>query len=96
LAWTLTPSRLEARRFSARDGNIMATAQNVLLRNPIGADRWGFFVVVPVYRPGLPLDSVEARRRNILGVIVGNLRQLGTKIAIDDFGTGYSSLKYLT
>jgi CHASE1-domain containing sensor protein len=89
------PARSQAIQ-RARDGNIMATAQNVLLRNPIGGDRWGFFVVVPVYRPGLPLDSVEARRRNILGVIVGNLRQLGTKIAIDDFGTGYSSLKYLT
>jgi len=55
----------------ARDGNVMATAQNVLLRNPIGGDRCGFFVVVPVYRPGLPLDSAEERRRNILGIIVG-------------------------
>ncbi len=55
----------------ARDGNVMATAQNVLLRNPIGGDRCGFFVVVPVYRPGLPLDSAEERRRNTLGIIVG-------------------------
>jgi len=64
------PARSQAIQ-RARDGNIMATAQNVLLRNPIGGDRSGFFVVVPVYRPGLPLDSVEARRRNILGIIVG-------------------------
>jgi diguanylate cyclase (GGDEF)-like protein len=64
------PARSQAIR-RARDGNVMATAQNVLLRNPIGEERPGFFVVVPVYRQGLPRDSVETRRRNILGIIVG-------------------------
>jgi diguanylate cyclase (GGDEF)-like protein len=64
------PARSQAIQ-RARAGNMMATAQDILLRNPIGGARPGFFVVVPVYRPGLPLDSVEARRSNILGIIVG-------------------------
>ena len=44
----------------ARDGIIMATAQNVQLRNPIGGQRSAFFGVLPVYRKGVPLDD---RRR---------------------------------
>jgi CHASE1-domain containing sensor protein len=64
------PARSQAIQ-RARDGNMIATAQNVLLRNPIGGERPGFLVVVPVYREGMPTDSVEARRRNVLGIIVG-------------------------
>ncbi len=64
----------------ARDGNVMATAQGIELRNPIGGARPGFFVVVPVYRPGVPIDSVEARHDNILGVLVGIFQ---TKAVID-------------
>jgi len=55
----------------ARDGNIVATAQNVQLRNPISGLRPGFLIMVPVYRAGASTDSVEARHRAIKGIIVG-------------------------
>ena len=55
----------------ARAGNIMATAQNIQLRNPIGGQRPGLFAVLPVYRKGVPHGTVDERRENTLGVIVG-------------------------
>ncbi len=54
-----------------RDGNVVATAQNIQLRNPINGLRPGFLVMVPVYRASQPTGSVEARRRDILGIVVG-------------------------
>jgi diguanylate cyclase (GGDEF)-like protein len=53
----------------ARDGDVMATAQGVSIRNPIQGQREGFIAVIPVYRQGVPHDTVENRRRNTLGVI---------------------------
>ena len=64
------PIRSEAIR-RARDGNIMATAEGIQLRNPIDGLREGFLALIPVYRHGLPLESLDERRRNTLGVIVG-------------------------
>ena len=64
------PTRSEAIR-RAREGNIMATAQNIMLRNPIDGQREGFLALIPVYRHGSPLDSLDERRRNTLGVIAG-------------------------
>jgi diguanylate cyclase (GGDEF)-like protein len=55
----------------ARNGNIMSTAQDVLLRNPISGQRTGFMAVLPVYRKGLPIDTLVERRANTLGIIVG-------------------------
>ena len=55
----------------ARDGDVMATAQNLQLRNPIGGVRPGFIVMVPVYRSGARLETLVERHDNILGVIVG-------------------------
>ncbi len=55
----------------ARDQDIIATAQNIQLRNPISGKRSGFLVFSPVYRQGLPHDSVETRRRNLEGVVAG-------------------------
>jgi len=55
----------------AVDGDMMATAQNVQLRNPIEGKRAGFLVFLPVYKPGLPHDNVLTRRRNVQGVIAG-------------------------
>ena len=54
----------------ARDGNTIATAQGIMLR-PIKGIREGFLAVIPAYRHGLPQDTLEDRRRNTLGVIVG-------------------------
>jgi diguanylate cyclase (GGDEF)-like protein len=55
----------------ARDGDIMATAQDVQFRNPIGSSRRGFIAVIPVYRHGTLLNNAEARRQETLGVIAG-------------------------
>ncbi len=55
----------------ARDGDTMATAQNIQLRNPIGGKRPGFIAFLPVYKPGTLHDSIVSRRRNLEGVIAG-------------------------
>ena len=54
----------------ARDGDSMATSPNFVLRSGVG-DRNGFFVVMPVYRPGLPHDTVRDRRGNLAGFVEG-------------------------
>ena len=55
----------------ARDGDCMATALNIVLRHFRHGDRHGFFVALPVYRQGLPHESVEERRSNTLGILGG-------------------------
>jgi CHASE domain/Diguanylate cyclase, GGDEF domain len=55
----------------AREGNAIATAQTIQLRNPISGTREGFLAVLPVYKQGLPDSTIAERRRNTLGVIVG-------------------------
>ncbi len=52
----------------ARDGARMATSPHLTLLDGIG-DRRGFFVVLPVYHAALPNDTVEDRRRNLLGFV---------------------------
>ena len=64
------PVRTEAIR-RAREGNIMATAQGIQLRNPISGQREGFIALIPIYRHDAELNSVDERRRNTRGVIVG-------------------------
>jgi PAS domain-containing protein len=54
----------------ARDTDQPAATPNFVLRRGKG-DRNGFFVVVPVYRLGLPHDTVEERRRNLTGFAQG-------------------------
>jgi diguanylate cyclase len=66
----------------ARDGNMIAIAQDVVLRNWISGQREGFIAIVPAYRPKLPYDTVEDRRRNILGVIAGVFPTVATFDAI--------------
>jgi len=64
------PVRAEAIR-RAREGNFMATAQGVQLRNPIGGQRDGFIALVPIYHHDTELNSLDERRRNTLGVLIG-------------------------
>ena len=52
----------------ARDGARMATSPHLTLVDGIG-DRRGFFVVLPVYHAARPNDTVEDRRRNLLGFV---------------------------
>src|SRR4029079_10898865 len=57
------PARSEAIAL-ARDGNTMATAQNIWLRNPIGGGRSGFLAFLPVYKQGVTQEHTEHTGRN--------------------------------
>jgi diguanylate cyclase (GGDEF)-like protein len=63
----------------ARDGGILAASQEFTLQSGTG-DRIGFFVVLPIYKRGLPHNSVEERRRNLAGFVQG-VFQIDTMIA---------------
>src|SRR5262249_17458821 len=54
------PTRSRAIQF-ARDNDVVATAQDIMLRNPIGGARPGFFFVTPVYRTGAPIGTMQER-----------------------------------
>ncbi len=54
----------------ARDTDRPAATANFLLRRGTG-NRTGFIVVLPVYKQGLPRGTVEERRRNLDGFIIG-------------------------
>jgi diguanylate cyclase (GGDEF)-like protein len=53
-----------------RDGNVLAASPPLMLHIGLG-DRRGFWAGVPVYARGLPHDTVEDRRSNLLGIIQG-------------------------
>jgi diguanylate cyclase (GGDEF)-like protein len=63
---------------SARDGDRIAVSGNFLLRAGAG-DRNGFFVVMQVYRLGLPHDTLQSRRDNLIGFVQG-VFQIGVLI----------------
>jgi diguanylate cyclase (GGDEF)-like protein/PAS domain S-box-containing protein len=52
----------------ARDGDRMATSP-IFLLSGIATDRSAFFIVVPIYAQGLPHDTVEDRRSNLIGFV---------------------------
>jgi diguanylate cyclase (GGDEF)-like protein len=54
----------------ARDSGMLAASQEFTLQSGTG-DRIGFFVVMPIYKRGPPLNSVEERRRNLDGFVQG-------------------------
>jgi diguanylate cyclase (GGDEF)-like protein len=53
-----------------RDEGILSTSGPLLLHIGEG-DRRGFIAGVPVYAPGLPHETVEDRRSNLLGIVQG-------------------------
>jgi CHASE1-domain containing sensor protein len=54
----------------ARDGGMLAASQEFTLQSGTG-NRIGFFVVLPIYKRGLPPNSIEERRRNLVGFVQG-------------------------
>ena len=64
---------------SARDDDTLAASQEFALQSGTG-DRVGFFVVLPIYKLGLPHTSVEERRQNLVGFVQG-VFQIDTMIA---------------
>ena len=53
-----------------RDGNRLSASPPLLLRIGEG-DRRGFWAGLPVYARGVPHETVEDRRRNLLGIVQG-------------------------
>ncbi len=62
----------------ATDADQMSTSSAFVLRSGEG-NRNGFFVTLPVYRADQPHDTVDSRRRNLLGFVQGNF-QIGVLI----------------
>jgi diguanylate cyclase (GGDEF)-like protein len=54
----------------ARDSNELAASKSLALQTATG-DRRGFFVVLPIYRPHAPHETVEERRANLVGFVQG-------------------------
>jgi diguanylate cyclase (GGDEF)-like protein len=55
----------------ARDGDRLATSPNLELFDAVGSNRNGFLVLLPVYAPGLPHETVQERRNNLMGFVQG-------------------------
>jgi diguanylate cyclase (GGDEF)-like protein len=63
---------------TARDENRIVASQTLLVRSGPG-DRTGFLVVLPIYRYGRPLGTLEERRQNLKGLVIG-LFQVGAMV----------------
>jgi len=74
----------------ARDGGMLAASQEFTLQSGTG-DRIGFFVVLPIYKRGLPHNSVEERRRNLVGFVQG-VFQIDAMIGAILRGTGQGTI----
>jgi len=66
------PARLKALN-KARDTGKMVASEGIRLVQEPG-NQFGFLIFRPVYRRGVPLESVEDRRRNLLGFALGVFR----------------------
>jgi diguanylate cyclase (GGDEF)-like protein/PAS domain S-box-containing protein len=70
-----------------RDGNVLSASPPTMLYIGNG-DRRGFWAGLPVYARGLPHETVEERRRNLLGVVQGVFQ---IKVMIDSALSGVKS-----
>jgi diguanylate cyclase (GGDEF)-like protein/PAS domain S-box-containing protein len=70
-----------------RDANVLSTSPPLLLHIGNG-DRRGFWAGLPVYARGLPHETVDERRRNLLGIVQG-VFQIG--VMIDTIFSGVKS-----
>ncbi len=70
------PPRWEALQRARDTGEISATARVVLINDLEGESKgqFGFLLFLPIYRKSLPADTVEERRRNLQGTLVGVFR----------------------
>jgi diguanylate cyclase (GGDEF)-like protein len=53
-----------------REEDILTASPPMVLHNGEG-DRRGFWAGIPVYAPGLPHETVDDKRRNLLGIVQG-------------------------
>jgi len=63
---------------AARDENRIVASRTLLVRTGAG-DRRGFLVVLPIYRHGQPFDTLEDRRQNLEGFVLG-IFQVGVMV----------------
>jgi diguanylate cyclase (GGDEF)-like protein/PAS domain S-box-containing protein len=70
-----------------RDANVLSVSPPLVLHIGNG-DRRGFWAGLPVYARGLPHETIDERRRNLLGVVQG-VFQIG--IMIDTIFAGITS-----
>ena len=66
------PTRLVTLNRSGDTGDMLATARIILVQET--RDQYGFLVFLPVYRKGASTDSVQDRRDNLLGFVLGVFR----------------------
>ncbi|MFO7901002.1 MAG: CHASE domain-containing protein [Planctomycetota bacterium] len=66
------PERLAALKRSRDTGRAVATGRIILVQET--GRQYGFIVYDPVYRRGAQIDTVEARRENLLGFALGVFR----------------------
>ncbi len=62
------PTRFEALRLARDSGQTVASGRISFVEDPA---QHGFFVALPVYRTDSPTDTVEQRRNNLLGFVLG-------------------------
>ncbi|MGC2781446.1 MAG: EAL domain-containing protein [Bradyrhizobium sp.] len=63
----------------SRDADVIAASENFQLHTGTG-NRYGFFLVLPVYRRGLAHDGEEERQRHLIGFVQGAFQ---TAVMID-------------
>ncbi len=66
------PKRLEALTRSRDTGQMAATARITLVQEI--SEQFGFLVFLPIYRKEAPTDSIEDRRENLEGFVLGVFR----------------------
>ncbi|MCH8998135.1 MAG: CHASE domain-containing protein [Proteobacteria bacterium] len=66
------PARLEALSRARDSGKMVATSRITLVQET--GDQYGFLMFLPVYRKGAPTDTIEERRRNLDGFVLGVFR----------------------
>ncbi len=67
-----TPTRLEALNAARDSGQPIVTGRIKLIQET--GDQFGVLVFMPIYRNGLPHNTIEQRRANLEGYMVGVLR----------------------
>jgi len=68
------PVRRAALEKSRDSGSVAITGRLRLVTEPAHAPQYGFLMVLPLYAPGQPADSVAARRRNVVGWVWAGFR----------------------
>lgn len=66
------PTRLDALHAARDAGEMVATTRTTLVQG--SRDQFGFLISLPVYRQGAPTATVDNRRENLVGFILGVFR----------------------